>query len=229
MKKFLEIIFKIVCAILILLAVWFGGKALIEYLDSTVLGWVWLCISMMVIGITVMIVAGTRSCKKCKKSKKEIKNKEENKASKVVNMPNQEKEGITLLEVIYYIISILFIVWFINTFKEIGEVFAKIELIKLHFIWLFVFDAFLFIAARTSRINLKAFVWVYTIINIIFVGTVIGNTPFTNMPNPEFVMEEVYLKNLPKMFVADCLAFLAIYPIISFFRKTKEELEKENV
>ena len=91
MKKFLEIIFKIVCAILILLAVWFGGKALIEYLDSTVLGWVWLCISMMVIGITVMIVAGIRSCKKCKKSKKEIKNKEENKSSKVVNMPQTQQ------------------------------------------------------------------------------------------------------------------------------------------
>lgn len=146
--------------------------------------------------------------------------------SNVVEMP-KPKEGITLLELIYYIVGILFVIWNCSIFMETGKVFAKIELIKLHFIWIGVFDAFLFIAARTPRINLKAFVWVYTILNVIFLGIIIGNTPFFNMPEAKYVMEQVYLNNLPKMFVADAVAIIVIYPIIAFFRKTKEEEEKE--
>lgn len=235
MKKFLGIILKIIYSLLIILAVVLALNLLVCFLDSTVFGWIWLSVGLMIIGIITMIVSGICACKKsckCKKGKKGNENKIEDakkEKSNVVEMPKQEKEDITLLEVIYYIIAIMFVVWFINTFKEIGEVFAKIELIKLHFIWLLVFDAFLFIAARTPRINLKAFVWVYTIINVIFVGTVIGNTPYTNMPKPDFPMEKAYLENLPKMFIADIVSFFAIYPIIKFFRKTKEEAEKESV
>lgn len=232
MKKFFGLIFKIIYSLLIILAVVLALNLLVYFLDSTVFGWIWLSVGLMIIGIITMIVSGICACKKSCKCKKGSENKTEDvkkEKSNVVEMQKQEKEDITLLEVIYYIIAIMFVVWFINTFKEIGEVFAKIGLIKLHFIWLLVFDAFLFIAARTPRINLKAFVWVYTIINVIFVGTVIGNTPYTNMPKPDFPMEQAYLKNLPKMFIADIVSFFAIYPIIKFFRKTKEEAEKESV
>lgn len=230
MKKFLEIIFKIICSVLILVAVNFGLKLLVEYLDSTDLGWVWFTVSLMIIAIIMMIVSGISVCRKRKKkasSNKEIDMDEKNSKVVDINVNKETVGGITLFEVLFYVISVVFAIWIVNAFKEIGEVFAKIELIKMHFIWLGVFDAFLFIQARTPRIQSKAMLYVYTILNVLFVALIIGNTPYTNMPTAKFPNEEVYLKNLPKMFIADVLAFFAIYPVIAFFKKTKDEEIKE--
>ena len=80
MKKFLGIILKIIYSLLIILAVVLALNLLVCFLDSTVFGWIWLSVGLMIIGIITMIVSGICACKKsckCKKGKKGSENKTE--------------------------------------------------------------------------------------------------------------------------------------------------------
>ena len=227
MKDCLKIIFKIVGTIVISIVIC-NLIALLFDLDALV--WLFYIIAVVIYAIGLMISAGIKSCITCCKKRENTAEEKEGveEKSNVVEMPNQQEEieGITLLELIYYIVAVVFAIWIANALQDIGEVYSKIEIIKLHFIWLGIFDAFLIIAARTPKIKSKGLIIVYTVLNIIFVGLVIGNTPFNNMPKASSEAARIYLNNLPKMFVADAVAFLAAYPAMSIFKKTKKENEK---
>lgn len=229
MKKFFEIISKIIISLLVAATIWAGGIAFSNLGDEYNYLLIIIAIILIVISVVCMIFGALGACsKRCKtKNKSKEENEEKVQDSKVVEMPKTEvAEGITLFEVLFYIISVFFICWFVNIFSETTVVFAKLELMKMHLIWLGIYDAFLLLSVRTSKIKSSRLIFIYTLIHSLFIINIIFNTP-GSMPVAKNVKEEVYLQNLPKFQVFEVITFFAIYPLLKFFRKTKEELPKE--
>lgn len=227
MKKFFEVIFKIILSLLIVATVCAGVSALNNLGDEYDYLLIIIAIILIVVSIICMIVGALGMCSKCCKSKKEESKDDKVQDCKVVEMPKTEEVGgITLFEVLFYAITVAFICWFVNIFSDTGVVFAKLEIMKIHLIWLGIYDAFLLLSVRTNKIKSSRLIYIYTLIHSLFIINIIFNTP-ASMPVARNVKEEVYLGNLPKFQIFEVITFFVIYPVLKFFGKTKEEFQKE--
>ena len=224
MKNILSIIWKIIIAFIIIIISSCVFVKFINYIvsiDDIIV--IIFSIIAIFISCAIMIFAVLKCFCKKKNQKDKIKNIEIQNSNKC----NKKNKGITVFEIIYYIISIVFLIWFGFYFSAISE--SAIDMrffIKCHIGWLIIYNLFLFISSLKLKLKFKRMIFIYTIINIIFIVNIIVNRLLLKSVTTE-LWEEVAYKELWRLIGKEIIIYLLGYPVTIFFYK--EEKNNENI
>lgn len=102
--------------------------------------------------------------------------------------------------------------------SDIMDYFSKMYIIEMHLLWIALFDVLLFIGARASNINFKPLVILYTGLHLVMIIVNFSTLPYSTPVSNEF-FSEIYIRDFPIYLVYEVLGYLAIFPVIKFFKK----------